>query len=79
MPASAGSFVHVPAGAVHAYQVDSETARILKSPPPNTNVSSLSWPPCRAQGSADQVDQERDFQRRRERFLHRLREGRGEG
>jgi quercetin dioxygenase-like cupin family protein len=29
MPASAGSFVHVPAGAVHAYQVDSETARIL--------------------------------------------------
>jgi quercetin dioxygenase-like cupin family protein len=29
MPASAGSFVHVPAGAAHAYRVDSETARIL--------------------------------------------------
>ena len=29
MPASAGSFVYVPAGAAHAYQVDSETARIL--------------------------------------------------
>jgi quercetin dioxygenase-like cupin family protein len=29
MPASAGAFVHVPAGAAHAYQVDSETARIL--------------------------------------------------
>ena len=29
IPASAGSFVHVPAGAAHAYQVDSETARIL--------------------------------------------------
>jgi quercetin dioxygenase-like cupin family protein len=29
IPASAGSFVHAPAGAAHAYQVDSETARIL--------------------------------------------------
>jgi quercetin dioxygenase-like cupin family protein len=29
IPASAGSFVHVPAGVAHAYQVDSETARIL--------------------------------------------------
>ena len=29
MLASAGSFVHAPAGAAHAYQVDSETARIL--------------------------------------------------
>ncbi len=27
--ASAGSFVHVPAGVAHAFQVDSETARIL--------------------------------------------------
>ncbi|MDP9477803.1 MAG: quercetin 2,3-dioxygenase [Actinomycetota bacterium] len=27
--ASAGSFVHVPAGAPHAFQVDSETARLL--------------------------------------------------
>ncbi len=29
IPASAGSFVHVPAGVVHAFRVDSETARIL--------------------------------------------------
>ena len=29
IPASAGSFVHVPAGVAHAYQVDSDTARIL--------------------------------------------------
>ena len=29
VPASAGSFVHVPAGVAHAFQVDSETARIL--------------------------------------------------
>jgi len=29
MPAYAGAFVHGPAGAAHAYQVDSETARIL--------------------------------------------------
>ncbi len=29
IPASAGSFVHVPAGAPHAFQVDSETARVL--------------------------------------------------
>jgi quercetin dioxygenase-like cupin family protein len=29
IPASAGSLVHVPGGAVHAYQVDSETARYL--------------------------------------------------
>jgi quercetin dioxygenase-like cupin family protein len=29
IPASAGSFVHAPAGVGHAYQVDSETARIL--------------------------------------------------
>jgi len=29
IPASAGSFVHVPAGVAHAFQVDSETARIL--------------------------------------------------
>lgn len=29
MVASAGSFVHVPAGVAHAFQVDSETARIL--------------------------------------------------
>ena len=29
IPASAGSFVHVPAGVAHAYRVDSETARIL--------------------------------------------------
>ncbi len=29
IPASAGSFVHVPGGAVHAFQVDSETARYL--------------------------------------------------
>jgi uncharacterized cupin superfamily protein len=29
IPASAGSFVHVPAGAPHAFQVDSENARLL--------------------------------------------------
>jgi quercetin dioxygenase-like cupin family protein len=29
IPASAGSFVHVPAGVPHAFQIDSETARIL--------------------------------------------------
>jgi quercetin dioxygenase-like cupin family protein len=29
IPDSAGSFVHVPAGVAHAYQVHSETARIL--------------------------------------------------
>jgi len=29
LSASAGSFVHVPAGTAHAYQVDSETARLL--------------------------------------------------
>ena len=29
IPASVGSFVHVTAGVAHAYQVDSETARIL--------------------------------------------------
>ena len=29
LAASAGSFVHLPAGTVHAYQVDSETARVL--------------------------------------------------
>jgi quercetin dioxygenase-like cupin family protein len=29
LPASAGSFVHLPAGTAHAYQVDSETARVL--------------------------------------------------
>jgi quercetin dioxygenase-like cupin family protein len=29
LSASAGSFVHLPAGTVHAYQVDSETARVL--------------------------------------------------
>jgi quercetin dioxygenase-like cupin family protein len=28
-PASAGSFVHIPGGVVHAFQVDSETARYL--------------------------------------------------
>jgi quercetin dioxygenase-like cupin family protein len=27
--ASAGSFVHLPAGIAHAYQIDSETARVL--------------------------------------------------
>jgi quercetin dioxygenase-like cupin family protein len=29
IPASAGSFVHIPGGAVHAFRVDSETARYL--------------------------------------------------
>ena len=29
MPASAGSFVHIPKGAPHAFQVDSQTARFL--------------------------------------------------
>lgn len=29
IPAAAGSFVHVPGGDVHAFQVDSETARYL--------------------------------------------------
>ncbi|MGH3090544.1 MAG: quercetin 2,3-dioxygenase [Rubrobacteraceae bacterium] len=29
IPASAGSFVHAPGGVVHAFQVDSETARYL--------------------------------------------------
>lgn len=29
IPASAGSFVHVPGGIVHAFQVDSESARYL--------------------------------------------------
>jgi quercetin dioxygenase-like cupin family protein len=29
IPASAGSFVHIPRGAPHAFQVDSETARFL--------------------------------------------------
>jgi len=29
IPASAGSFVHIPKGVAHAFQVDSETARIL--------------------------------------------------
>ena len=29
LSASAGSFVHLPAGTAHAYQVDSETARLL--------------------------------------------------
>ena len=29
LAASAGSFVHLPAGTTHAYQVDSETARLL--------------------------------------------------
>lgn len=29
IPASAGSFVHIPAGTPHAFQVDSETARLL--------------------------------------------------
>src|SRR5919112_5620232 len=29
IPASAGSFVHIPGGVVHAFQVDSETARYL--------------------------------------------------
>ncbi len=29
IPASAGSFVHVPAGVAHAFLVDSETARLL--------------------------------------------------
>src|SRR5215211_3375094 len=29
LPASAGAFVHVPAGVPHAFQVDSETARLL--------------------------------------------------
>jgi quercetin dioxygenase-like cupin family protein len=29
VPALAGSFVHVPGGTLHAFQVDSETARLL--------------------------------------------------
>jgi quercetin dioxygenase-like cupin family protein len=29
IPASAGAFVHVPAGVAHAFRVDSETARVL--------------------------------------------------
>ena len=29
LAASAGSFVHLPAGTAHAYRVDSETARVL--------------------------------------------------
>jgi quercetin dioxygenase-like cupin family protein len=29
IPASAGSFVHIPGGAAHAFRVDSETARYL--------------------------------------------------
>jgi quercetin dioxygenase-like cupin family protein len=29
IPASAGSFVHIPRGAPHTFQVDSETARVL--------------------------------------------------
>lgn len=29
IPASAGSFVHIPSGTPHAFQVDSETARFL--------------------------------------------------
>jgi quercetin dioxygenase-like cupin family protein len=29
LAASAGSFVHIPAGTAHAYRVDSETARLL--------------------------------------------------
>jgi quercetin dioxygenase-like cupin family protein len=29
IPASAGSFVHIPGGTVHAFRVDSETARYL--------------------------------------------------
>ena len=29
IPASAGSFIHAPAGVAHAFQVDSQTARIL--------------------------------------------------
>jgi quercetin dioxygenase-like cupin family protein len=29
IPASAGSFVHIPGGVVHAFKVDSETARYL--------------------------------------------------
>ncbi len=29
IPATAGSFVHLPAGTPHAFQVDSETARVL--------------------------------------------------
>ena len=29
IPASAGSFVHIPGGTVHAFKVDSETARYL--------------------------------------------------
>ena len=29
LPASAGTFVHIPGGTVHAFQVDSETARYL--------------------------------------------------
>jgi uncharacterized protein YjlB len=35
IPASAGSFVHAPAGVAHAFQVDSGTARILNAPPPD--------------------------------------------
>ena len=33
-PLSAGSFVHVPARTAHAYQVDSETARLPNIPTP---------------------------------------------
>ena len=33
-PLSAGSFVHVPARTAHAYQVDSETARLPNIPAP---------------------------------------------
>jgi quercetin dioxygenase-like cupin family protein len=29
IPVSAGSFVHIPTGVAHAFQVDSETARVL--------------------------------------------------
>ena len=34
LSAPPGSFVHVPAGTAHAYQVDSETARLLNITPP---------------------------------------------
>jgi quercetin dioxygenase-like cupin family protein len=37
--ATAGSFVHVPGGAVHAFRVDSETARYLIITTPSTNAS----------------------------------------
>ena len=41
IPASAGSFVHIPGGVVHAFQVDSETARYLITTTPSTNGSTV--------------------------------------